>query len=615
MGACDKRFQRIVSEWSFVMKKKLLMVLITSLIMVAGLGFLVFRSAQKEKELEEIASKKDAEEKDVIREGDVKAYTEEKEFEMKNLLLSGASRNVLVYEKSSTDDIYNTEKSSQIMEELHKIRDKGEYTFEEPLFAWNPFGTNTMSLYMYFKTRVDSYLTYTISVEDSSVPDFTRTMKNTGKGNYTESHEYQITGFVPGMKNYLILRLYNDKGVVQESAVYTIDTPGGTVSPLKCAYTEGKSKQELQNGLYFVYGDSGKNPVIAIYDNTGILRGEIPLKNYHGDGIETVYDNIAYSYSKTGIAEVSSLGQVMHVFQMKGYEQHHDFVYDGYGNYLVLVSRSGKNQKTEQDLILEVSQSSGKVTELIDLSKLMREQKELASSKKKKLNWIGLNSIQAVGVNDIIVSSRELSSIIKIGNIRGEVPSVEYILADKKLYADSVFAAKVLTKSYVEGEEPEPTEELVESILEKPEPEQIPFGSQFGQNELVVSQEGALEEGQYYVYMLNNNYGYWSTHTAFNWSKIPGVGTTAAKATTSSYYKYLVDEVNRVYYLVDEMDLPYSSEDGNVQVTRDGHIIYCQADANMFAEYDKEGKLVRQYNFGKGIYRVHKMDMKNFWYK
>lgn len=597
------------------MKKKLLMVLITSLVMIAGLGFLVFRSAQKEKELEKIASQKDAEEKDVIREGDVKAYTQEDSFDMKNLFLSGADRNVLVYAKNGADDIYNVEKSAQIMEELHKIRDKGEYTFEEPLVAWNPFGTNTMSLYIYYKTKVDCYLTYTISVEDGSVPDFTRTMKNAGKDNYSDTHEYQITGFVPGMKNYLILKMYNEEGAVQESAVYTVDTPGSPASPLKCAYTEGKSKQELQNGLYFVYKDSNKNPVIALYDNTGILRGEIPLKDYHGDGIKTVYDNIAYSYSKTGIAEVSQMGQVMHVFQMPGYEQHHDFVYDGYGNYLVLASRSGKRQKTVQDMVLEVSQSSGKVTELIDLSKLMQEQKNLASSKKKKLNWIGLNSIQVVGVNDIIVSSRELSSVIKIGNIRGEVPSVEYILADKKLYADSGFASKVLPKAYMEGEEPEPTEELVDSILDKPEPEQIPFDSQYGQNGLVVSQEGGLEEGQYYVYMLNNNYGYWPTHTSFNWNKIPGVGTKSAKAGASMYYKYLVDEVNRVYYLVDEMELPYSSEDGNVQVTEKEHIIYCQADANVFAEYDKNGKLVRQYNLGKDIYRVQKMDMKNFWYE
>lgn len=604
------------------MKKILVTIGITSVLMLAAIGVLVWRTSKLSDDLSAADEAKAALERDLLSEDGKKALDDIEERNIEPLYLSGITKNVLTCRKNKKADIYDVGKSAQVAEQIGNMVEMGDYTFRKPLIAYNPFGTYDNSLYLYFHTSQKSNVRYTVTVEDGNVPDFTRTCLNTDGSTLTKEHECTVVGLVAGMKNYIVMELCDRNDVVLDTMTYSIDvpqSPSGAVVQLP--KEQGRSKEVISNGLYVVYGhgDSGREKgdsgrAVTLYDNSGILRGEIPLMGYRGDGITYVYDNIVYAFSKNQIAQVSPRGQVMEIHNLDGYTQSGSYVYDGYGNLYVTVSKDSRN--TVNDMILEVNLSTGEVTELLDFTSLLDNVRGAAKPVKgeKKSDWIGLNGIQVTDVNQILVSSRELSSIIKINNIHGEIPTVSFILADKAIWRASSNKLSVLGKSYMEGEEPEETEPPVDSILEKKPEEKVVFDSQFGQCQILVEKSTSLAEGQYYLYVLNNNYGEWKTRPKFSFSRYKGIGTKNHPAKKSYYYRFIVDEAARTYYLDESVDLPYISHDGSVQQI-DRHYVVASSDENRYLEFDGQGKVLTSYDFGERVYKVEKEDWKNFWFQ
>lgn len=56
-------------------------------------------------------------------------------------------------------------------------------------------------------------------------------------------------------------------------------------------------------------------------------------------------------------------------------------------------------------------------------------------------------------------------------------------------------------------------------------------------------EDDALEYGQYYLYMFDNNFGYSKTRKDYDWTVNDGIQTSITEGTTSYYYQYLVDEM------------------------------------------------------------------------
>ena len=62
-----------------------------------------------------------------------------------------------------------------------------------------------------------------------------------------------------------------------------------------------------------------------------------------------------------------------------------------------------------------------------------------------ELDWIHLNSLDIIG-NDIVLSSRELSSIIYIEDIY-QNPKLKYIISDLSVYKNTKYEKYVYSKS------------------------------------------------------------------------------------------------------------------------------------------------------------------------
>ena len=154
-------------------------------------------------------------------------------------------------------------------------------------------------------------------------------------------------------------------------------------------------------------------------------------------------------------------------------------------------------------------------------------------------------------------------------------PSVDYMISDPAVWSDTEWAGLVLEK---DGD----------------------FASQGGQHSITYVEDESLPEGQYYLYMFNNNIGVSETRPDFDWSIIDGIQSEAVDGTTSYYYKYLVDETSESYELVESFELPYSGYVSSVQEIGDNVV----ADSGMqgiWGEYDSENNLIRSFTMEKKV--------------
>lgn len=529
----------------------------------------------------------------------------------------GRNGKILSFGEKKRDDIYDVKKSKAVMDKINKLKKKKKYTFKEPLFIWNPFGTNELSLYYYFRDEESTYIKYTIQVKDPDVPDFTRILNTNTDSKVTRIHEYSLTGFVPGCQNYLIVRKYNKNGNMLAIDYYDFYVQElDEKVPVKIEYKDSmKGSEAISEGLYCICGYNAGNKktpnVIPFYDNSGIIRSAIPIKNYRTDRMEFVNHNMMYSYSNRAFAQVSAIGQVLHTYDLGKYRLHHDFIYNDYGQLWCLATDTGKHSVTVRDCVISVDMETGKVKKLVDFRTLFpeilkRAKKNVSSS---SLNWIDLNSITRVGSSDIVVSSRELSSIIKIRSITSEYPKIGYLISDKAFWQKTKYKKYLLLKGAyldkkwynLDGD----TSGLEEGVKD--------FTVQFGQNGVTYEMGKGLGEEQYYLSMLNNNYRVSKTVPNIKYADNTGVGTAKSAAANSYYYEYIVDEKEGYYGLKRSCKIPYTATGGNVfRVEGNGNMVINVMGGKTFGEYDKDGQLIRKYSLK--AYRVYKYDMKNIWF-
>lgn len=498
----------------------------------------------------------------------------------------------------SVSDIYQTATQTKIAQEIKQLEASQTYSFDKMLVLANPYLTNTTGLYLHFSTTKATKISYTVKSKGTST--FSQTLYNPN-GTYAKNHTYQLIGLIAGQENTITITATDQNGQ-KETKTFTY-TPnklrGSDQNQLKV--TKGTSKTKLSSGLYAVIGDKSlKTRNTYLVDNDGYIRAEIPTINYNSLCLIQTNNKLYLAVDDDQLVTLDRLGQVVQSYSLKdtNFKLHHDFAVDSQGNIIALATdtKLKASEKRVEDQIIKIDGTSGKVSRLLDFKDLLGDLYKTATgietltNNKGYRDVIHANSIQLTKDDQVIISSRETSTIMKISNLTSQ-PKLDYFISDPSIWQGIGTYSNLLLNKVGN------------------------FTSQAGQHSLTyIPTETA---GVYYLEMFNNNSAIMNSRTNFSWANYPNSGgATASNDYQSSYYKYLVNENTGSYQLVKKISLPYSPFISSVQ-TKDNNVVTDSGMTATFAEYDADGKLIQSFETTgstKFIYRVYKYDFNNFYF-
>ena len=405
------------------MKKVRKTILVTFIMLAAVTAGLVYLLTKGNSVSDDFAGQIAQEQSDQQEE---RAYLTEMEQKAKLLQLSGDNKNVLNFDSKNVYDKGNSDAARQ---RLDRVIKRITPSFEEPVIAANPFGTNLNSFYFYFTTESPGMVRYTVTVADRSVPDHVRYINNGQENNLSKTHEFTLSGLVPGMTNFILVDVLGRDGDVKKSQLYKYDAQGAALST-KLSVQKGNSKEDIRNGLYFVLPAGNKE--IYAYDNSGILRNITITESGHGGRIYQSGDSMIYQVSDQKVARVSSIGRVLGTAVVKGYGKIQDFAYDGYDNVYSLVRRK------KRDYVLATSFQTGKT--------------RVAYTFPKKVQAL---SLAMQGGGTAYVACTEPHGIIKLEALTSQAPRVALILGKKSDWKKIPSAKDSWKKRVTEDKDPE----------------------------------------------------------------------------------------------------------------------------------------------------------------
>ncbi|MDT2756333.1 aryl-sulfate sulfotransferase [Enterococcus asini] len=505
------------------------------------------------------------------------------------------------YDIESVSDVYDSDLQSEIYEQLTALKEQTKATVADPLLVSNPYLTNNNSIYVNFTTTKEIE-SVSYQVKTTGIPDFSETLVNSGTAKDFES---QLIGLIAGQENTVTLTVTYTDGTTEESSFDYTPVTSNSGLGTQLDVTTYDNATELSNGLFALIGDSTlANRVIALVDNEGYVRNEIPLVNYNSMRLSfDDEDNMVFAISNYSLVKMNKLGQVTAKYYVKddGYILHHDYALDEEGNIIALATSIEAKEEADyvEDRVIKIDAATGAVTEIADFAKLLPDLYDKATGKvvstaeKGARDIVHINTIQYINDDELILSSRETSSIMKLTDVSTE-PKIGTIISDSDFWEGiDTNGATLLQK---DGD----------------------FTSQFGQHS--VTYEVGADDEHYTLYMFNNNSAVMDSRTDLDMTPYleAGAGTTDLDSTDNSYYyEYEVDEEAGTYKLVKEFAVPYSTFISSVQKLGTNYLVDSGQVAT-FTEYDEEGNPIATYTTTgeeKFLYRVYKYEFSGYYFE
>ena len=173
-------------------------------------------------------------------------------------------------------------------------------------------------------------------------------------------------------------------------------------------------------------------------DNDGYIRAEIPTINYNSLRLIQTNNKLYLAVDDDQLVTLDRLGQVVQSYSLKdtNFKLHHDFVVDSQGNIIALATdtKLKASEKRVEDQIIKIDATSGQVSRLLDFKDLLGDLYKTATgietltNNKGYRDVIHANTIQLTKDDQVIISSRETSTIMKISNLTSQ-PKLDYFIS------------------------------------------------------------------------------------------------------------------------------------------------------------------------------------------
>jgi arylsulfate sulfotransferase len=467
------------------------------------------------------------------------------------------------------ENIYTLSYQEDVQREIDGL--KAGRTVDNPLVILDPFGTNNLSLYVYFGSAEEGYVEYRINADIDGVatPEFSRQINY---GSVTRQHEFRIIGLVPGVTNTITLTLFNASNIVVSTNTFPVNAPVLNMVSYEPDYPKKFIVTPYgtpSGGLFISSCQSAGNAAAwlkstsLMIDNDGIIRGQITISSSNNPKIVFLNGKMIYASSINEMAVVNSLGKVEKLYSMAPYTLHHDFVIDE-NNILVLVDGAGR----KEDQIFKIDMDTGIGAIHLDL----RTYFPGYDFTKNSTDWFHSNSLSVMkeidSTTSLLISSREMSAILKINDIYG-TKTLRYLITDNQgIYSYGTRLDRVTS--------------ITGRVL-------IP---NLGQHTITYAgpeNPGDPGNGKYYIHFYNNNYRV--NNSGIDWNAYLSPEVLSLTETKSMLELYLVDEgINRCT-LLKSMDVTYSPIMSSSQIY-DGNFVGGSAMVFRIHEFDSDGNLL-----------------------
>ena len=474
--------------------------------------------------------------------------------------------------------IYTMNFQNSVRSKIDALVTANTYTEDKPLVIYNPFQTNSQSLYMYFETEEAYAVSYSVHTPEAEYEDF---------GGYvvphrpdtSKVHEFQIVGLIPGETNMITIRLMDINGVVKirrfyyynenEVAASTIEleTEQGTKeveNEDKTFSTVPASEENVAEGMFVVFpAENEVAPYVRIYDNDGVQRCEVPLETYGTKRLLVYEDLMFFCVSKDKLVGMNRLGQVVRIYTSENYTFGEDYCFDKNNDILVLAS--DKRQASVDDCIILLDRESMKITELVDFGDLLPEYKVKCKKENGVQDWLSLNCISFVEGNRVLVSGDKTDTIIKLRRLYND-PKITFMIGDAEEFKGTPYTTLF---AQVDNE----------------------FEMHHGLNMIEYQPYDLIRETRHYICLLHNN-------DDFEYEK--------RQEHYAYYYRYLVDDAEGgegtqgSVRLIDSFVLPEVGDNGSIQWYGD-HLLIATDKATDFYEYDSQFQLITKYSYEEPV--------------
>ncbi len=516
--------------------------------------------------------------------------------EVENRVINSDIKSIVLDESVEGFTYYDLARQDEIQNQIDEYQ-AANVGIDDMLLLFNPYGTNTTGLYVYFNEKDITKVEYTIETEN-----YENYSQSVRMDEDLSNVEFQLIGLVAGEENQITIHCYQDDNVI-ENVTFSVTAPSLQGNYVNQIEVDCEDYDLLENGLYALLGLNYTYEGYTYFvDKYGVVRMEYSFDEDLNETI-LIHDNHYFtSFDLHSMAKINNLGKVVNVYDLNEYEIHHDYAINDDDEIIVLVTDTSSN--AVEDEIIKVDIETGEVSLLLDLGTVFYDYKQITNvfaddsiwqNYVGQLDWMHINSLQLVNDDEIILSSRETSTIIKLSNIYENV-EIDYLISDEEIWEDTAYAQYSYTQI---GD----------------------FIPNAGQHSVTYLEDDALESGQYYLYMYNNNYFNYESRLSYE-ETIEGANTTFDNTGTnqSMYYMYLVDENEETYTLVNQIDVEYSSIVSSAQKYVDEIIINSGMEKEFYV-YDEDNNVIATYYYNdleESIflgYRVFKYSFEDFYFE
>lgn len=442
-------------------------------------------------------------------------------------------------------------------------------TIDHPFMIQNPYGTNSCSIYLYLGNQGQKVVIhYTVSAKDSTISDFSDTMYINPMS--TDGIEGQIIGLIPGQQNKVVLDIRDESGNRISKKAYVLDISPKSSTADQRLVVDLMEDVECTRGFFSFLVEEKEYAYYVFYDNYGILRSEIPSSVKQLDAKILQADNqIFYEYSDNCFVLLDHTGAILQFYTYEPGINFIDYSYDSQHKMVLLIAQNISDQKTDKILQLNLLTSEWNTnTDCTELFQDYIKDNTVTDENGNVMDkdFIGLSTIVSIDGKDLIISAKNLNSIIKINNIYTE-PVIRWIIAKEAIWKDTDYESLLLFETG------KPTAfDKIDSM------------SYFTSRK--------LKEGQFYISLVNHS-----------------------ENEPTSYYRYFVDENQNSFRQVQELNIGLEYEEGNA-FGYGTHIIVGNMKEKVLTEYNEKGEVqlrIKLPNMNSSD-KIYKFTMDRYWF-